>query len=130
MAQREIEIILARQLSNYLALPVFLVNPDGDLIFYNEPAERILGKRFEDTGEMPAAEWSTLFQPVDLSGNALAAEQLPLMRALTLRQPAHDRFWIHGLDGMRRKIEVTAFPLIGMAGRFLGAMAFFWETSS
>ncbi|MEX0787356.1 MAG: PAS domain-containing protein [Anaerolineales bacterium] len=130
MAQREIEIILARQLSNYLALPVFLVNPDGNLIFYNEPAERILGKSFEDTGEMPAAEWSTLFQPVDLSGNPLAAEQLPLMQALTLRQPAHDRFWIHGLDGMRRKIEVTAFPLIGMAGRFLGAMAFFWETPS
>lgn len=127
MAQREIEIILARQLSNYLALPVFLVNPEGNLIFYNEPAERILGKRFEDTGEMPAAEWGTVFQPADLSGKALPPEQLPLMRALTLRQPAHDRFWIHGLDGTKRMIEVTAFPLVGMAGRFLGAMALFWE---
>jgi len=44
VAQREIEGILARQLSNYLALPVFLADPEGNLIFYNEPAERILAE--------------------------------------------------------------------------------------
>ena len=36
-------------------------------------------------------------------------------------------FEIQGLDGARRMIEVTAFPLIGMANRFLGALALFWE---
>ena len=41
MAQREIEGILARQLSNYLALPVFMADPEGNLVFYSEPAERI-----------------------------------------------------------------------------------------
>jgi PAS domain-containing protein len=128
MAQREIEVILARQLANYLALPVFLADTEGNLIFYNEPAERILGRRFEDTGEMPAAEWSTLFHPEDPQGRPLPAERLPLVQALTLRRPAHDRYWIQGLDGARRMIEVTAFPLIGMAGRFLGGLALFWET--
>lgn len=127
MAQREIEVILARQLSNYLALPVFLADPEGNLIFYNEPAERILGRRFEETGELPASEWSVQFHPTDPEGNPMPPEDLPLMRALQRRFPAHARLWIQGLDGARRLIEVTAFPLVGMAGRFLGAMALFWE---
>lgn len=81
MAQREIEVILARQLSNYLALPVFLADPEGNLIFYNEPAERILGRRFEETGELPASEWSVQFHPTDPEGNPMPPEELPLMRA-------------------------------------------------
>jgi hypothetical protein len=42
--------------------------------------------------------------------------------------PAHTHFHIHGLDGVDRRIEVTAFPLIGHAARHVGAVAFFWET--
>jgi hypothetical protein len=33
------------------------------------------------------------------------------------------------MDGTLREIEVTAFPLIGQAGRFIGAVAFFWEVT-
>ena len=29
--QQEVEVILARQLADYLALPIFLVDPDGNL---------------------------------------------------------------------------------------------------
>ena len=46
MAQHAIELILMRQLAGGLATPVFLVDPDGDLLFYNEPAEAILGCRY------------------------------------------------------------------------------------
>ena len=53
-----IQIILTRQLAGYLSVPLFLVDPEGDLLFYNEPAEAILGQRFEETGAMPAARWS------------------------------------------------------------------------
>jgi hypothetical protein len=38
MAQ-PIQIILMRQLAGYLSVPLFLVGPNGDLLFYNEPAE-------------------------------------------------------------------------------------------
>jgi hypothetical protein len=38
--------------------------------------------------------------------------------------------WIQGLDQVRRHIEVTAFPLIGQAGRHLGAVAIFWEVKN
>lgn len=127
MPQQEIEVILARHLAEYLAMPIFIVNPAGDLIFYNEPAEVVLGTRYNETGMMPASEWSTIFQPVDHEGHAISPEGLPLIVALTERHPAHKIFWIRGLDGRLREIDVTAFPLIGQADRFLGGIAFFWE---
>jgi hypothetical protein len=76
---------------------------------------------------MPASEWSTIFNPVDGEGLQIPAQELPLMIALSERHPAHKLFWIRGLDGVSREIEVTAFPLIGQANRFLGAIAIFWE---
>ena len=129
MPQQEIEVILARHLSEYLVMPIFIVNPAGDLIFYNEPAETILGQSYSETGLMPAIEWSTVFNPVDAQGKPIPPEELPLVIALQERHPAHKTIWIHGLDGVSREIGVTAFPLIGQAERFLGAIAIFWEIS-
>jgi PAS domain-containing protein len=126
-SQKEIELILARQLASYLVMPIFIVDPQGTLIYYNEPAERILGRHFEETGEMPVEEWSTLFNPTDENDKPLAPESLPLVIALTQHHPAHRDFWIEGLDGVRRLIEVTAFPLNGQGERYLGALAIFWE---
>ncbi|MGZ9224084.1 MAG: PAS domain-containing protein [Anaerolineales bacterium] len=126
-SQKEIELILARQLASYLVMPIFIVDPQGNLIYYNEPAEGILGRHFEETGEMPVEEWSTLFKPMDETGKPLAAESLPLVIALTQHRPAHRDMWIQGLDGVRRLIEVTAFPINGQAERYLGALAIFWE---
>jgi len=127
MDQRDIEVILARNLAEHLAMPIFIVNPFGDLLFYNEPAEVILGYRFDETGSMPASRWATIFQPVDPTGQPLAPSELPLVVATTERHPAHSRFSIKGLDERLRQIEVTAFPLIGQSDRFVGAMAIFWE---
>ena len=130
MSQHEIEVILARHLAECLAMPVFIVNPDGDLIFYNEPAEAVLGQSYTETGAMPAKEWSTIFDPFDDEGKSVPPEELPLVIALSKKHPAHKLFWIHGKDGVTREIEVTAFPLIGQANRFLGAIAIFWESHS
>lgn len=127
MTQREIEIILTRQLASYLALPIFITDPVGTLVFYNEPAEAILGRRFEETGEMPLAEWGQIYTAADPAGMALSVEELPLTIALRERRPAHRRMTIRGLDGVHREIEVTALPLIAQAGRHLGAVALFWE---
>ena len=60
-----IEIILNRQLADCLAIPVFITDTVGNLLFYNESAEHILGKRYEDTGEMKVEEWSTIFKSKD-----------------------------------------------------------------
>ena len=68
MTQKPIELILTRHLASNLAMPIFLVDADGTLIFYNEPAERLLGMRFEETGEMPANEWATKWMPTTVDG--------------------------------------------------------------
>ena len=127
MPQKEIEVILTRQLASYLAMPIFIVDPQGTLIFYNEPAEAILGRRFEETGEMPVSEWAAVFNPTDESGAPLPPERLPLVTALSERRPAHGSFRICGLDSIPHHIDVVAFPLLAQAGRFLGAVSVFWE---
>ena len=79
MAQKAVELILMRQLASYLAVPIFLVDPEGNLLYYNEPAERLLGRRYDETGEMPLAEWSTVFTPTAEDGSPLRPEELPLV---------------------------------------------------
>jgi PAS domain-containing protein len=130
VAQQEIEVILTRQLATYLAMPIFVVGPDGTLVFYNEPAEAILGCRFEQTGAMPLDQWSRVFIPTDEHGTPLASDERPVLVAVKERRPSHRGFWMRGMDNVLRRIEVTAFPLIGQAERYLGAVAIFWETRS
>jgi PAS domain-containing protein len=127
MSQQAVELILMRQLASSLAMPIFLVDPAGNLIFYNEPAEALLGSRYDETGEMPVREWSSLFAPIGEDGARLPAEALPLSIALQKHRAAHLAFWIRGLDGVSRRIGATAFPLEGQGGRQLGAVGIFWE---
>ena len=121
-----VEIILSRQLADCLDTPVFIVDPEGTLLFYNHPAEAILGRRFEDTGVMQVEEWSTIFKPCDDQGAELAPERLPLVETLTTQKAAHGSFWINGLDGHLHNISVTSVPIIGRSNSFSGALAIFW----
>lgn len=130
MAQKPIELILMRQLASSLAMPIFLIDGEGALAFYNEPAEALLGKRFDETGEMAVGEWASVWQPAEKDGTPLPAERLPLAVALANRRPARGDFWIHGLDGLHRHIEVTALPLIRATDELVGAVAVFWELAS
>ena len=123
-----IELILVRHLAGSLAIPLFLVDPDGTMVFYNEAAEQVLGRRYDEAGEMSFAEWTTVFAVRDEDGRSLDINQLPLVRALRARRPAHYRFEITGLDGAPRTIEVSAFPLEAEGKRMLGAVALFWES--
>jgi PAS domain-containing protein len=109
-------------------MPIFLVDAEGTLVFYNEPAEHVLGVRFEETGEMPASQWATAWSPTGCDGAALAPDQIPLVTAVVEQRPAHRGFYIRALDGHRRYIEVTAIPLIRAGGEVVGAAAFFWES--
>ena len=126
MTSNKLEIILSRQLADSLSIPVFIVDHVGNLLFYNEPAEEILGLRFEETGSMPVSEWSTLFKPQDKAGNLLPMSELPLVQTITNQEPAHGSFWINSLKGPLHKISVTSFPIIGRPNHFLGAIAIFW----
>lgn len=127
MPQEPLELILLRQCASHLAMPIWLMASDGTLLYYNEPAEAVLGRRFDEAGEMPAEELAAMFQTTAEDGSALDADDLPINVALQQRRPAHLPMRICGLDGVWRSIEVTALPIEGQKGRHLGAMAIFWE---
>ncbi|MCY7422525.1 MAG: PAS domain-containing protein [Chitinophagaceae bacterium] len=123
----DIEIILNRQLADCLSIPVFITDTKGNLLFYNEPAEEILGKRFEDTGEMPVEIWSTIFKTKEFDGSDIHPKDLPLVKTLTEQLPFHKTFLMESLLGKSEKISLTSYPIIGRTGKFLGAVAIFWR---
>lgn len=126
MTPHPVELILIRHLASRLAVPVFVVDARGDLVFFNEPAELVLGRRYDEIRIMPFDEWTIAFAP-SAAGRAVAVDELPLVIALRQRVPAHHEFEIVADDGIRRSLEVTAFPIIAPGGQLMGAVAMFWE---
>jgi PAS domain-containing protein len=127
-AQQSVEMILVRQLASYLFVPVLVMDTTGTVIFYNEPAERILGVRFEETGRIDREEAERLVELTDDPNASQEDSRRPLLIALQQRRPAHARRWLlRRSDRVRLQVELTAFPIIDQEERLLGAMAMFWE---
>ena len=124
---KPIQIILARQLASSLATPILIVDTEGMLVFYNEAAETILDQRFDETGEVPADEWTGRFAVADEARNPIAQEDRPMMMALSERKPVSRTLWMRCGHREWRHMNITAFPLIGDGGQFLGAQMIFWE---
>lgn len=129
MAQEPIELILIKHWASYMATPMWIMDGAGDLLFYNEPAEIILGKHFDDAGEINAEDLAEMFVTTELDGSPLENKALPVVIALTERIPAHRQIRMKGFDQEWREIEITALPIEGQGGRHLGAVALFWELS-
>ena len=127
MAQQAVELILTRQLASCLSVPIVLFGPAGDVLFYNEPAEALLGLRFQETGPLKVADAERRIQLTDERGEPIGRGERPSGIALGQRRPSHARMWLMAADGRRRELEVTAFPLLGQNGGLLGAAVMFWE---
>ncbi|NVJ84877.1 MAG: hypothetical protein HWE15_01130 [Algoriphagus sp.] len=128
MPAQPLELILGRQFVDTLSLPAFLVDPEGNLLFYNEPAGVIFGLNFGETGGMRVEEWSTVFTPFDEYGKPIDPEELPLVKTLRNQTPNSGSFYIHSMNGDKIHIKVNSFPIIARPERFLGALALFWKT--
>jgi PAS domain-containing protein len=127
-AQQSVEMILVRQLASYLFVPVLVVDTTGTVIFYNEPAERILGVRFEETGRIDREEAERLVEQSHDPTEGPEDLDRPLDTALQQRRPVHARRWLlRRADRVRLQVELTAFPIIDHEERLLGAMVMFWE---
>ncbi len=127
MSQEPIEIILLRQLASYLTIPIWIANAEGELIYYNEPAERLLGRRFDEAGQIGVAELAEVFTTSDLDGTPIPNDEVPLTVTMRELRPAHRSMRVKMLDGSWREIEVSSLPLLGQGDRFLGALVAFWE---
>jgi PAS domain-containing protein len=123
--QKPIELIHARNLMGSLSTPAVLVDEDAQLVYYNDAAGQMLGRRFEETGPRPAAEWGAEFGPVGEDGDQIDVEKLGTTVALRRGRPAHGRFTLRSHTGESHHIESSAVPLEGGDG-FRGAMVFFW----
>ena len=120
-------LILAREFASKLATPMFVADAKGDVVFYNEAAEKVLGRPFAEGMEMSADEWVSLFDLETLEGEPMELTEMAAGIALLERRPAHRALRIMGLDGRRRIVAVTAFPLFARADEFIGMVAIFWE---
>jgi PAS domain-containing protein len=129
MHQKPLELILARNLLTSLSTPAFLVDESGALIFYNEAAGALLGISFEESGRMPAEEWSHAIGPFGDDGSPIPIEELPTTKALRQGRPAHGAFTVHSMTGDDYEIESTALPIVTEGGQE-GAMIFFWTRTN
>jgi hypothetical protein len=130
MPQRPIEIILLRQWASHMATPIWIAGTRGELLFYNEPAEELLGRRFDEAGAMRLRDLPKIFETTTPDGTPISDSDLPIGKALRERKPAHLRVRITALDGKSRMLDITAVPLIVQGGAYLGALAMFWEADS
>ena len=110
-----------------LSTPAFLVDEGGLLVFYNEAAGMLLGKRFEELGTVGPQEWGSLFGPFDESGEPIPYDDLPLVKAVRAGRPAHAELSVRSTDGTQHEVEVSAFPLLTAHGS-QGAIAVFWPS--
>jgi PAS domain-containing protein len=129
MAQKPLELILARNFLTSLSTPAFLVDESGALVFYNEAAGALLGISFEEQAHMSADEWSHAVGPFDRDGGAIPIEELPTTKALRRGRPAHGHFTVRSVKGDTYEIESAALPIQAEGGQE-GAMIFFWKTGN
>lgn len=126
--QKPLELILARNLLSSISTPAFLVGEQGALLFYNEAAGALLGRRFEDTGVMSAPDWTREFGPFDADEQPISYEELPATAALRENRPYHGNFRICA-GGTHRDIAASAIPIVGPGGTS-GGIVIFWPLNA
>lgn len=124
---KSLALILAREFAANIATPVTVMDEHGRLVFFNEPAERILGQTHADVGELAPSDWTRLFVVETLDGAPVMLDEMPVGIAHREKRPAHDTLAFTTVNDVRHEIEVTAFPLLGRDDDLLGVVAVFWE---
>lgn len=120
-------LILAREFASNLATPTLIVDAEGTMIFFNEAAEDIVGGSFAEVGEIPMKDFSAKFAPRLQDNTPLSEERRPTRIALEERRPAHEEMRVTSLDGVERRVALTAFPLFAQKDDFVGIVAIFWR---
>jgi len=129
-APRSLPLILARELSANLATPMFLLDANGMLAYFNDAAELMLGRTYAELGAVTADEFGTMLELADVDGNPLRRRDSPAGVAFLQREPSHRRLVATTLDGRRETFECTAYPLFGKEDEMHGVLAVFWQTTS
>jgi PAS domain-containing protein len=124
--QKPLELILARNLLTSISTPSFLVDGSGRMVFYNEAAAALLGRSFEEAGQMSAEEWTAAFGPLSNGEQPYELDEISLTQAIQSGQPAHGSFCIRTARSEKELVEAAAFPLVTSDEGPSGAMVMFW----
>jgi PAS domain-containing protein len=124
---KNLTLILAREFASKLAIPMLMIDHDGSLAFFNEPAEELLGITFAEAADLSADDWETALGAQDLEGRPLTRFDLPAGVALSERRPVHTTFALTGGGRRRRVVDATAFPLLAGRSELVGAVVLFWR---
>lgn len=123
-AQKPLELILARNLLSSITTPAFLIGELGALLFYNEAAAAMLGRRFEENGRLDAEAWTREFGPFDGDGDPIPYDELPATVAVRAGRPHHGEFTVCTTAG-QQNVAASTIPIVGPGGSS-GAFVFFW----
>ena len=124
---KPIQLILARQLASSMATAIMLFDAEGNLVFYNEPAESVLNSRFDETGEIGVEEVLKVVSAADEDRQPLSREARPGWVARLERRPITRTIWLSCNNGPWRRWQAAAVPIIAEQGELHGVMQFFWE---
>jgi PAS domain-containing protein len=124
---KSLPLILARELASNLATPMFLLDPGGMLVFYNDAAAALLGKPFAEVGEIPSGEFGASLELATTEGQPIRRRDSPSGVAYFERKPAHQSLIVTTYNGKRLALEATAYPLFGASGEMHGVVSVFWE---
>lgn len=101
---------------------ITFVNLEGQIIYANERAEKILGLSKEQIAQRHynAPAWRI----TDYDGKPFPKEQLPFNRVSASTKPVYDvRHAIESQDGRRVFLSINAAPMLDHAGQMIGMVA-------
>ena len=127
MPAKPLQLILARQLASLVSMPILLFDAEGTLVFFNEPAEPILNRRFEETGEMSGDELLSLLEVQDENRCPVAPEDRPSRIARAERRAISRTMWLRATGTEWKHLGVTTVPLIAEGDTLVGLLHLFWE---
>ena len=122
-------MILAKQLSELLSVPLFLLDLEGCLLHYNQDAATLLGERVESEGERTRTERVRSIRLFDEDGAEFATLEEPILSVLKRDLPENRRCWVRDRVSGLTEVELTAFPIRGLTHETLGVMALLYPVT-
>lgn len=91
--KHSLPLILARELAANLATPMFLIDADGMLVYFNEAAELMLGRSFGEVGPMSGNEFGSALQLAELDGTPMRRRDSPAAWRSCGGSPPTEAYW-------------------------------------
>jgi diguanylate cyclase (GGDEF)-like protein/PAS domain S-box-containing protein len=115
------------QVVESIAEGVYFLDLEGRIAFWSKGAERITGYSKEEAIGTLCSD--SLLRHIDDKGRELCIDGCPMLAAMEDCQPMEAEVFLHHKDGHRVPIIVHASPILGKAGKAIGAIEIFSDRS-